>query len=110
MIEDQDFLIRQIKTMVKGLGKFMGLEQIKEVLNLNETPEETLTDEVFESIVVLTKIENIMQQAQLSINDLSKELDIPNERLKDLLSNKEYANSDELAKLNTFITHNQKYL
>lgn len=110
MIEDQDFLIRQIKTMVKGLGKFMGLEQIKEILNLNEAQQEMLTDEGFESIIVMTKVENIAQQTQLSTTDLAQELDIPIERLEDLLNNKEYANSDELAKLNAFIRQNQKHL
>lgn len=110
MIEDQDFLIRQIKTMVKGLGKFMGLEQIKEILNLNEAQQEMLTGESFESIVVMTKVENIAHQAQLSIDDLSRQLDIPNDRLHDLLDNEEYATSDELTRLNIFIDENQKHL
>lgn len=108
MIQDQDFLIRQIKSMAKGLGKFMGKEQIKEVLNLDE--QGMLADDEFESILVMSKIESILYNAQLSFADLSEALDIKTDRLRDLINNKDYASPDELRQMKTFIAKNEEYV
>lgn len=96
MIQDEDFLIRQIKSIAKGLGKFMGKEQIKEILNFTEDEQGLLADDEFETIIVMTIIETIIYNAQMSFSDLSNELDIEIDRLRNLMNNKEYASANEL--------------
>lgn len=110
MIQDEDFLIRQIKSIAKGLGKFMGKEQIKEILNFTEDEQGLLADDEFETIIVMTKIETIIYNAQMSFSDLSNELDIEIDRLRNLMNNKEYASANELDQMNAFGLVHQDHL
>ncbi len=48
MYDENDYIMKQIKGMVRGLGKFMGLEQIKELLQIDA---DHLTNLHFQNIV-----------------------------------------------------------
>lgn len=110
MFEEDDYVIRQIKVMVKGLGKFMGLEQIKELLQLNDNQQESITDNELESIIAASKLEIIIVTKTITTEELADELNIGSNHLKKILDNEIVANEEELDQMNQFILENQKYL
>lgn len=110
MYEEKDFVIRQIKGIAKSLGKFMGLEQVKEVIDINEDQREAMSDDELETILAAAKIENILMDSELTIKKVSKQTDIHPDRLQELLNNETIATDDELTKLLGFININQDYL
>ena len=110
MYEENDYIMRQIKAMVRGLGKFMGLEQIKDLLQLNEDQQVSMTDKELETIIAVSKLELILANSHVAVNELAVKTDINEERLQKLLDNKVIATEQELEKLNAFINQNQQYL
>lgn len=110
MYEENDYIMRQIKSMVEGLGKFMGLQQIKELLQIDEVQQESMTDEELETIIAVSKIELIMANRTMSGFELTNELNIATERVIKLVNNETIATQEELKQLNVFIDQNQQYL
>lgn len=110
MYDENDYIMKQIKSMVRGLGKFMGLEQIKELLQLNDDQQGTITDLKFETIIAISKLEIIMANKEISIDELSDELMIDHERLSILMNHETAATQKELDKLNNYIEKNEQHL
>ena len=110
MFEEKDFVIQQIQGIAKTLGKFLGLEQVKEIINLNQEQQETLTDKELESILAAAKIENILMNSPLTAEAVAQQLDIEAERLDLLLNNEIAAEPQELTRILEFIDNNSQYL
>lgn len=110
MFQENDYITRQIKTMVKGLGKFMGLEQIKEFLNLSEDEQSTITDEELESIIATSKLELISSNKGITIKELAAELNMNEKELNQLMDNEIIASEGKIDQLNQYINQNQSYL
>lgn len=110
MYEENDYIMRQIKAMVRGLGKFMGLEQIKDLLQLSEDQQITMTDRELETIIAVSKIELILANSSVTINDLVIEANIDEEQLQKFLNTEVIASEQELNQLNNFINQNQQFL
>ena len=69
MYDENDYIMKQIKSMVRGLGKFMGLEQIKELLQLNDDQQGDITDLELETIIAISKLEIMMPSIEISIDE-----------------------------------------
>ncbi len=110
MFQENDYITRQIKTMVKGLGKFMGLEQIKEFLQIGNEEESGITDDELETIIATSKIELIIANRGISKEDLAAELNMGIEETKQLLKNKFIPSKGKIDQLNRFINENERYL
>lgn len=110
MFEEKDFMIQQIRGIAKTLGKFLGLEEVKEIINFDQEQQETLTDEELESILVTAKLENILLNSSLTVNTVAQQLNVETERLEQILSNKVVANPQELSMISDFIDNNRQYL
>lgn len=110
MFQENDYITRQIKTMVKGLGKFMSLEQIKEFLNLSEDEQSTITDEELESIIATSKLELISSNKGITIKELAAELNMNEKELNQLMDNEIIASEGKIDQLNQYINQNQSYL
>ena len=110
MYDENDYIMKQIKSMVRGLGKFMRLEQIKELLQLSDDQQGTITDLELETIIVISKLEIIIANKEISIDELSDELMIDYERLNMLIANQIAATQKELDKLNNYIENNEQHL
>ena len=110
MYDENDYIMKQIKSMVRGLGKFMGLEQIKELLQLNDDQQGTVTDLELETIIAISKLEIMMTNKEVSIDELSDKLMIDHERLNMLIANQIAATQKELDKFNIYIDNNEQYL
>lgn len=110
MYDENDYIMKQIKSMVRGLGKFMGLEQIKDLLQLNDDQQGSITDLELESIITNSKLEIIISNKGISIDQLTEELDIEENQLRKIISHEVPATQDELTILNEYINDNQAYL
>lgn len=110
MFQENDYITRQIKTMVKGLGKFMGLEQIKEFLNLSSDEQSTITDDELESIITTSKIEIISENKGLTKEELATELDMTEDELNQLMSHEIIASEESLNQMMDYINENQAFM
>jgi len=110
MYQEKDFIIQQIKGIAKTLGKFLGLEQIKEIIDVDEEQLETVPDDELETILAAAKLENIILNSDFTVEEISDQLDIEKIRLDAMLNNKEVANGKEISKMKDFIAENSEYL
>lgn len=110
MYDENDYIMKQIKSMVRGLGKFMGLEQIKELLQLSEDQQGDITDLELETIIAISKLEVILSNKEDTNDALSDDTEIDSERLHRLLNHEVTATQEELEQLNDYINSNQSYL
>ena len=110
MYDENDYIMNQIKSMVRGLGKFMGLKQIKELLQLTDDQQGDITDLELETIITVSKLEIILTNKDNSLNYLISEMNINIERIKMIMDHQSIATQDELDQLNRFIIENELFL
>ena len=110
MYDENDYIMNQIKSMVRGLGKFMGLEQIKELLQLTDDQQGDITDLELETIITVSKLEIILANKENSLNHLISEININSDRIKMIMDYQSIATQDELDQLNRYIVENELYL
>ena len=110
MYDENDYIMNQIKSMVRGLGKFMGLEQIKELLQLTDDQQGDITDLELETIIAVSKLEIILANKVNSLNHLISEININSDRIKMIMDYQSIATQDELDQLNRYIIENELYL
>lgn len=110
MYDENDYIMSQIKSMVRGLGKFMGLEQIKELLQLTDDQQGDITDLELETIITVSKLEIILANKENSLNHLISEININSDRIKMIMDYQSIATQDELDQLNRYIIENELYL
>ena len=110
MYDENDYIMNQIKSMVRGLGKFMGLEQIKELLQLTDDQQGDITDLELETIITVSKLEIILTNKDNSLNYLISEMNINSDRIKMIMDYQSIATQDELDQLNRFIIENESFL
>ena len=110
MYDENDYIMNQIKSMVRGLGKFMGLEQIKELLQLTDDQQGDITDLELETIITVSKLEIILANKENSLNHLISEININSDRIKMIMDYQSIATQDELDQLNRFIIENELFL
>lgn len=110
MFQENDYIRRQIRAMVKGLGKFMGLEDIREFLSLSDDEQSVITDDELETIIATSKIEIISGNKGLTSEELATELNLTVKELNQLMSNEMIASKENLDRMVTFISENQSFL
>lgn len=110
MYDENDYIMKQIKSMVRGLGKFMGLKQIKELLQLSGDQQVDITDLELETIIAISKMEIILADKDISLDSLLDEIEINQERMKMLMNHETAATQEELDQLNNYIQDNQSHL
>lgn len=79
--EEKDWILRQIKQIAKGLGQMLGRESIKEIVNLEMSESEQLSDEELDDILLLLDVEEKVKQPK-QIEELTG---IKEDRFKELV-------------------------
>lgn len=110
MFQENDYIRRQIRAMVKGLGKSMALEDIREFLSLSDDEQSVITDDELETIIATSKIEIISGNKGLTSEELATELNLTVKELNQLMSNEIIASEENLDRMVTFISENQSFL
>lgn len=108
-LEDKDFILRQVQELAEGIGKFLGKESIKELINYDQSHEGALSDEDIEAILLITSIRDIQESEGLSNEDLSSELGMPENDLEKLYNNERAVTADELETLRDFVAEKETY-
>lgn len=109
-LEDQDYIMRQIQLFAKGIGKFLDIFSIKEILKSEYSIKDEMTDREIESIVYMVRIEEIQAARSLTAEEMSRELGIDPERLTVLLNNEEIAKEVELSRIIEYVEDKQVWL
>lgn len=102
-LEDKDFIIRQVQQLAEGVGKFLGKESTKELINYDQSQEHALSDDDIETILLITNIKEIQESEQLSNKEVAKELGISENDLNDLYNSERFATPSELILLRDFV-------
>jgi len=108
--EDQDFIMRQIKGYAKGIGVLLDISSLKELLKLEFSVDEDLSDREIESIIYTARIENYINTRMLSQVELEKLLGLPPERVERLMITTEDASEQDLEMLKKLIEDEQDWL
>lgn len=108
-LEDKDFILRQVQELAEGVGKFLGKDSIKELINYDQSQEGALSDEDIEAILLVTTIRDIQESQGLSDEDLSSELGMTEQDLERLYNNERSATSTELETLRDFVAEKETY-
>jgi len=109
-IEDQDFIMRQLKGYAKGIGVLLDIESLKELLKLEFSVDNDVSDREIESIIYTSRIENYINTRMLSQVELEKMLDLPPERVEHLMTTTEDASEQDLDMLKKLIEDEQNWL
>lgn len=110
--EDQDFIMRQIKSYAKGIGVLLDISSLKELLKLEFSIDDAdaLSDREIESIIYTARIENYINRRLLSEVELEKMLGLSTEQLNRLTNTTETASEEELDRLKKLIEDEQYWL
>lgn len=106
-LEDKDFIMRQVKQLAEGMGEFLGLESIKELINYDQSEEDMLSDDEIETIILITNVKKIQKNKKLSNEEVSKELSITEEALTSLYNAERFATPSELVEIRHFVEKNE---
>lgn len=101
--EEKDWIMRQIKQLAVGLGKMLGRDSLKEMINLELSASEKLTDEEIDTILLLVDVEEKIEIKQIKDEEISQKVGISRERLTDILIDYSLVTETEKINLKKFI-------
>lgn len=108
-LEDKDFVLRQVQELAEGIGKFLGKESIKELINYDQSQEDALSDEDIETILLITTMRDIQQRKGLSDNEVLSALGMTENDVDNLYNNERSATAMELAELRKYVEENESW-
>lgn len=108
-LEDKDFILRQVQELAEGIGKFLGKDSIKELINYDQSQEGALTNEDIETILLVTTIRDIQESEGMSDKDISTALGMTERDLDDLYNNERSVTAVELEALRDFVAEKETY-
>lgn len=109
-IEDQDYIMRQVQLLAKGIGKFLDIFSIKQILMSEHRIEDQIADREIETIVYMTRLEEIQTSRNLTTEELSQEMGVNSTTLAQLFSNERVASNEELEKLIRYVEDEQIWI
>ena len=107
VLEDKDFIMRQVKQLAEGIGKFLGLKSIKELINYDQSEEDILSDDEIEGIILITDVKEIQKNKKLSNKEIAKELEMTENDLNHLYNGERFTTPSELIEIRRFIERNE---
>ena len=96
--EEKDWILRQIKQIAKGLGQMLGRESVKEIVNLELSESEKVTDEELDDILLLLEVESQINRP----NQSHKLTEIKPERIEELIKDFSLLTNEERKHLKIF--------
>ena len=102
-IEDQDFIMRQIKLLAKGIGALMDIESLKELLFMEFSVEDELSDHEVESLIYTARVEDLIEREVLSNEELETYLGVSSDRITQFKNNSDIPTEIELEKLKQLV-------
>lgn len=103
-LEDKDFIIRQIKTLAKGLGMLLSKDSLKEFINYEQSQQESLSDTEIEQIILLADVAAKAAALGLTQEELAQRLGMSLSRWLELETGDGMPTAVEQAQLEIFLT------
>lgn len=101
--EDKDFIIRQIKQLAEGIGQFLSLQSVKELIHYDNAEKGLVSDEEIEAILLMHNIRKVQQDQNLTDKVISGKLEISQSDLTELENGEKVPASNELVSLRKFV-------
>ena len=102
-LEDQDFIMQQIKLLAKGIGALLDIQSLKELLKLEFAVDDDLNDQEIESIIYTARVEELIEKKLLTDQELEEYLGVSSKRVSDLKTNQDLPTEDELQQLRALV-------
>ncbi|GAA0353440.1 hypothetical protein GCM10008932_03120 [Alkalibacterium iburiense] len=102
-IEDQDFIMRQIKLLAKGIGALMDINSLKELLFMEFSVEDELSDHEVESLIYMARVEDLIDRDVLTNEELETYLGVSSNRINQFTTNSDIPTEIELEKLKQLV-------
>lgn len=83
--EDKDWIMRQIKQLASGIGKFLGKDSVKEIVNLEFKESGGMTDKELDDVLLLIDVEKKLMNSNISDAEFFKETTVERKRFNLLL-------------------------
>lgn len=107
MEEERDFLMRQIHQFVKGIGRFLTRDSLKEFINEDLSAEATLTDQEIDQILLLNTLKEIIEDNRIDEDTLKQKLNITLLEVDRYYQLHDHLTDDQHEKIQAFIMHYQ---
>lgn len=104
--EERDFIIRQVQQLAEGIGKLLGKESVKELIQYDQSQGDALSDDDIETILLMVDVKDIQTSNQLSPKEISQEIGIAEADFNQLYNNERFATPSELALLRDYVEKN----
>lgn len=101
--EEKDWIMRQIKQIAIGLGRFLGKDSVKEMINMELSESEKISDEDLDDVLLLIDVEDKLVLSQLKESDYLSEIGMTHVRFNDLLVDYSILSDTERKKLKEFV-------
>lgn len=108
--EDRDYIMRQMKVMAKGIGVLLEISSLKELLKLEFSADDNLTDPEIEFVIYSARVEELLDRGFLTMDELAQAMDVPRERVENLLYNEEMATKLELEHMMRLVDEKMHWL
>lgn len=83
--EEKDWIMRQIKQIASGIGKFLGKSSVKEIVNLQLSESAGMTDQELDDVLLLIAVEEKIIKLNLSDADFLERTSVERKRFNVLL-------------------------
>ncbi|MCC5890581.1 MAG: hypothetical protein JJU01_08415 [Alkalibacterium sp.] len=108
--EDRDYIMRQMKVMAKGIGVLLEISSLKELLKLEFSADDNLTDPEIEFVIYSARVEELLDRGFLTMGELSQALEVPEKRVENLLYNEDMATRLELEQIKRMVDEKMHWL
>ncbi|MEG0255069.1 MAG: hypothetical protein RR554_05145 [Vagococcus sp.] len=101
--EEKDWIMRQIKQLAMGLGRILGKDSLKEMINLELSASEKLSDDEIEQILLIIEIEDRLNYIRLTEEEMQERIGIDKPRLEALYVDYTLLTKEEDIRLRRFL-------
>ena len=102
--EEKDWIMRQIKQIAIGLGRILGKDSLKEMINMELSASERMSDEELDDVLLLIEVEEKITLDKLTAEAFETKLKLTQERFEQLLADYSLLKSDERKTLKEYVS------
>lgn len=103
MFEEKDWFMRQVRQVAEGLSSMVSKETIKDLLNFEQQPEQQLSDDEIEKIILVVQVNQKAHKLKLSESELLASLDLDAETWERINKQNEIPDEESATKLSSFL-------
>ncbi|WP_071131295.1 hypothetical protein [Enterococcus timonensis] len=99
--EDDDFILRQVKSLAQGLGKFLGKKSFYELLSMEQ--KQQVPESRYDDFLKVLALEEKMTAEQISVETVATLTNFPKSDLQAILTARRLPTPAESVKIAAFV-------